>query len=81
MAQPIVREVPDYARQYLIEHPELGPPISPCGAGAPARESTRNADTPVRQADINAAAQRETPVSTIAQPKMPQARNAGTDRN
>jgi hypothetical protein len=27
MAQPIVREVPDYARQYLIEHPEFGPPI------------------------------------------------------
>ena len=27
MAQPIVREVPDYARQYLIEHLEFGPPI------------------------------------------------------
>jgi hypothetical protein len=26
MAQPIVCEVPDYARQYLIEHPEFGPP-------------------------------------------------------
>jgi hypothetical protein len=25
--QPMVREVPDYARQYLIEHPEFGPPI------------------------------------------------------
>jgi len=24
---PMVREVPDYARQYLIEHPEFGPPI------------------------------------------------------
>jgi hypothetical protein len=24
--QPMVREVPDYARQYLIEHPEFGPP-------------------------------------------------------
>jgi hypothetical protein len=41
--QPMVREVPDYARQYLIEHPEFGPPIdskhhSECGAGALARE-------------------------------------------
>jgi hypothetical protein len=41
--QPMVREVPDYARQYLIEHPEYGPPIdskqTKCGAGAPAREA------------------------------------------
>jgi hypothetical protein len=38
--QPMVRQVPDYARQYLIEHPELGPPLdSLCGAGAPAREA------------------------------------------
>ena len=43
--QPMVRQVPDYARQYLIEHPELGPPLDlknknndPCGAGALARE-------------------------------------------
>ena len=46
--QPMVRQVPDYARQYLIEHPEFGPPISPCGA-----------DTPVREAKPTAAAQRE----------------------
>jgi hypothetical protein len=39
---PMVRQVPDYARQYLIEHPELGPPISQCGAGAPAREAAAN---------------------------------------
>jgi hypothetical protein len=36
--QPMVREVPDYAQQYLIEHPEFGPPLDTCGAGAPARE-------------------------------------------
>jgi len=63
--QPMVREVPDYAQQYLIEHPEYGPPLSPCGAGAPAREAGTNpdlggadtpaqspcsADTPVREA-------------------------------
>jgi hypothetical protein len=63
--QPMVREVPNYAHQYLIEHPEYGPPLSPCGAGAPAREAGTNpdlggadtpaqspcsADTPVREA-------------------------------
>ena len=42
MAQPIVREVPDYARQYLIEHPEFGPPISPCGTDTPVRETATN---------------------------------------
>jgi hypothetical protein len=43
--QPMVRQVPNYARQYLIEHPELGPPLDlknknngTCGAGALARE-------------------------------------------
>ena len=53
---PMVREVPDYARQYQIEHPELGPPLSKCGAGALAREedakqpSPCSADTLVREA-------------------------------
>jgi len=57
---PMVREVPDYARQYLIEHPEFGPPIesgaspSPCGAGAPAREAAK----PVAQREAKAAPQR-----------------------
>src|ERR1700691_6658226 len=27
--QSMVREVPDYAQQYLIEHPEIGPPLNP----------------------------------------------------
>jgi hypothetical protein len=59
--QKMVREVPDYARQYLIEHPEFGPPLSTCGADAPAREAdTRcSADTPVREAQATAAAQCE----------------------
>jgi hypothetical protein len=69
--QPMVRQVPDYARQYLIEHPEFGPPLSHCGAGAPAREaeanpSTCGADTPVREAETNAAAQRQTPAEPTA---------------
>jgi hypothetical protein len=63
--QPMVRQVPDYARQYLIEHPEFGPPLSPCGAGALAREDKPNyqspcsADTPVREAEATAVVQRE----------------------
>jgi len=50
---PMVRQVPDYARQYQIEHAELAQ--SNCGAGAPARESATTAnpcgaDTPVCEA-------------------------------
>jgi hypothetical protein len=53
MAQPIVREVPDYARQYLIEHPEFGPPLSPCSADIPVREAAE----PVAQREAIAAPQ------------------------
>jgi hypothetical protein len=72
--QSMVREVPDYARQYLIEHPELGPPIdakqSKCGAGAPAREfdeqSPRSADIPVRKPAANAVAAPEAQTEAVA---------------
>jgi hypothetical protein len=37
--QSMVREVPDYAQQYLIEHPEFGRPLDTCGASAPARKA------------------------------------------
>ena len=60
--QPMVREVPNYAQQYLIEHPEQGPPLDTCGAGAPAREakaSPRSADTPLREAATNSVVQIE----------------------
>jgi len=64
--QPMVREVPDYARQYLIEHPEFGPPIeskkekiNPTPRLEPAATSPCGADTPVREA-AKAPAQRET---------------------
>ncbi len=60
--QPMVREVPDYAQQYLIEHPEFGPAISQCGADIPVREAGANtcgADTLVREAEGNAAAKQE----------------------
>ena len=61
MAQPIVREVPDYARQYLIEHPEFGPPISPCGT-----------DTPVREAATNVVVQIEAQAAPQAAPQATQ---------
>jgi hypothetical protein len=72
--QPMVREVPDYARQYLIEHPEAGPPISDQrSAVAPAREagvspSTCSADTPVREANPTAVI-----LSATASPRSGQA--------
>ena len=46
--QEMVREVPDYARQYLIEHPEFGTPLGRCST-----------DTPVCEAEATAAPQRE----------------------
>jgi hypothetical protein len=52
----MVREVPDYAQQYLIEHPEFDPPLDTCGAGAPAREaetSACSADIFARQAEAS----------------------------
>jgi hypothetical protein len=52
--QPMVREVPDYAQQYLIEHPEFGPPLDTCGKPSPS-----SADTTVREAAKNAVVQLE----------------------
>ena len=53
--QPMVREVPDYAQQYLIEHPEFGPAISHCGA-----------DIPVREPETSAVAKQEAQAETVA---------------
>jgi hypothetical protein len=76
--QPMVREVPDYARQYLIEHPEYGPPIdskqTKCGAGAPAREAGQNtcsADTPVRKTKATPAVPCEAQTAPVAQQERP----------
>jgi hypothetical protein len=47
--ETMVREVPNYARQFLIEHPEYGPPLSdPCG-----KASRCGADIPVREVETN----------------------------
>jgi hypothetical protein len=66
--QPMVRQVPNYARQYLIEHPEAGPPLSKCGAGALAREADTKcgADIPVCEPKATPPAERETPAPAIA---------------
>jgi hypothetical protein len=57
--QPMVREVPNYAQQYLIEHPEFGPPISSeCDTDAIAREASPcGADTLVREPATNSVVQ------------------------
>jgi hypothetical protein len=62
--QKMVRQVPNYARQYLIEHPEFGPPVNAaaCGAGTLVRDAdqrTCGADIPVREAEATAPAQVE----------------------
>jgi len=72
--QSMVREVPDYAQQYLIEHPEFGPPISdPCGAGAPAREAETNA---VVQLEAQAEPQNASQESRVAEPAAKRRQNA-----
>jgi hypothetical protein len=58
--QPMVRQVPDYAHQYLIEHPEFGPPIDS------KHQNTCGADTPVREVETNAVAQRQAPAEPVA---------------
>jgi hypothetical protein len=62
--QKMVREVPDYARQYLIEHPEFGPPISQCRADIPVRQAEPGALTPAREA-----AKTEAPPEAKAEPQ------------
>lgn len=57
--QPMVREVPNYAHQYLIEHPEFGPPLD-------SKQSPCRADTPVEEAKATAVAKRGTPTESIA---------------
>jgi len=79
--QSMVRQVPDYARQYLIEHPEFGPPIdsqqTKCGAGAPAREadSTAVAEREALTASV-ASRQNDSPAIPTAEPAAKRRKNA-----
>jgi hypothetical protein len=80
--QPMVRQVPDYARQYLIEHPEFGPPLdtkkaASCGAGAPAREGdTSTAGQHEKSASPIGSPQNDSPASATAEPAAQRQKNA-----
>jgi hypothetical protein len=75
--QSMVREVPDYAQQYLIEHPEFGPPLNPRAAGAPAREAAENTVVQLQaQADPQAAKRSASHESTTAEPAAKRRKNA-----
>jgi hypothetical protein len=75
--QPMVREVPDYAQQYLIEHPEFGPPInSKCGAGAPGREAATNSVVQIEaQADPQPAKKSASQESPATEPAAKRRKN------
>jgi hypothetical protein len=74
--QSMVREVPDYAQQYLIEHPEFGPPLNPSGAGAPAREPATSSVVQIEaQADPQAAERSVSQKSTVAEPAAKRRKN------
>ena len=75
--QSMVREVPDYAQQYLIEHPEFGPPLDTCGAGAPAREPATNSVVQIEaQADPQSAKQNASQESPATEPAAKRRKNA-----
>ena len=52
--QKMVRQVPNYARQYLIEHPEIGPPLDSKNKDSK-KQNTCSADTPLREPEPTAA--------------------------
>jgi hypothetical protein len=74
--QSMVREVPDYAQQYLIEHPEFGPRLNTRGAGAPAREPATNAVVQIEaQAELQPAKKSASQESTVAEPAAKRRKN------
>jgi hypothetical protein len=75
--QSMVREVPDYAQQYLIEHPEFGPSLNPRAAGAPARDAAENTVVQLEaQADPQPAKQSASHESVAAEPAAKRRKNA-----
>jgi hypothetical protein len=75
--QSMVREVPDYPQQYLIEHPEFGPPLNPRAAGAPAREAAENTVVQLEaQADPQPAKRSASHGRTTAEPAAKRRKNA-----
>jgi hypothetical protein len=84
---PMVREVPDYARQYLIEHPEFGPPIeskkeqiNPTPEPEPQpTPGSRSAGVPARKA-AKPVAQREVKAEPQSAQKNASQKTATTER-
>ena len=79
--QKMVRQVPNYARQYLIEHPEIGPPIdsknkNTCSADTPVREPEPTAAQREVQAPPAASHQDVSEASATAEPAAQQRKNA-----
>ena len=79
--QKMVRQVPNYARQYLIEHPEIGPPIdsknkNTCSADTPVREPEPTAAQCEAQAPPAASQQDVSEASATAEPAAQQRKNA-----
>ena len=65
--QSMVREVPDYAQQYLIEHPEFGPPLNQTSSvvqiEAQAEPQSSEQDASQEIATVDAAPKRKGPAS------------------
>jgi hypothetical protein len=79
--QKMVRQVPNYARQYLIEHPEIGPPIdsknkNTCSADTPVREPEPTAAQREAQAPPAASQQDVSEASATAEPAAQRRKNA-----
>src|ERR1700683_4722945 len=82
--QPMVREVPNYAQQYLIEHPEFGPPISSeCDTDAIAREANpvgRGPSCPRDAKKLSSPAQSKSRATKLRTKRIPRNRNAKFSR-
>jgi hypothetical protein len=73
--QPRGSEAPDYARQYLIEHPEFDPQSNPVARPLP-REAATTAVRRETQAEPPAAKQNATRKSTTTDPAAERRKNA-----
>jgi hypothetical protein len=72
----MVREVPDFSRQYLIEHPEFGPSIEPRSAGALAREAAKAVAQREAKAEPQPAQQNASQKSVATDPAAERRKNA-----
>jgi hypothetical protein len=72
--QSMVREVPDYAQQYLIEHPEFGPALSPPAEDTLVPEATNAV------AELQAQAEPQAPKKSASQ-ESPTTEPAAAENN